>query len=52
MEKQALLVALLVTVALTTKLSISLDSYEKQCFFEILRKGGSRQNRSRSTRST
>ena len=52
MPKQALLLALLLAVALATKLTISLDSYEKQCFFEILRISPLMQNRSRSTRST
>ena len=52
MARQPLLLAVLLSIALATKLTIGLDSYEKQCFFEILRMCPFIQNRSRSTRST
>jgi hypothetical protein len=37
MNKQFLGVMLLLVLAGATKLSLSLETYEKQCFYEILR---------------
>lgn len=37
MEKQFLLLTLVLALASATKLTLSLQSYDKQCFYEILR---------------
>jgi hypothetical protein len=37
--KLSILIFILAAVAQSSKFTLSLDSYEKQCFFEIMRKG-------------
>lgn len=52
MSRQLLALLCLLVFASATKLTLALDSYEKQCFYEILRRSGVMKNRSRSIRST